>query len=465
MINKLKRYLFRSLSLQLIVIIIAGMIITAAIQFYISEEVIEESILDQTKKQAYVFLLGIEREIQSLPDPYSENAINRIFNHATTHDADKLDFFFINVYIFNNEGRVIGYVNKPEHMQKDLSDYYGTVIKEGIPYFGGEIEKHYYNEEGRSLPYFDIIIPVHYQGEVIGGLEVELDLNKTFSIIKNIDDKYEKRITTLLIAALLLLSLITWYVIHRRFILPVINMSNVTGIIASGDLHARINSNSKNELGLLSTSIDNMADSIEDLFNDIDTAYMGILNSLSKALQARDEYTAHHAENVTRYSLLLGRRIGLDEKQLKALAQGAMLHDLGKIGVPDNILKKSGALTVDEMKIIKDHPDMTSKILDPLEKFKHFSEIARYHHERWDGQGYPDRLKGENIPLLARIVSIADSWDAMTGDRVYRKGMQTEKAKLILENEKKGGQWDPSLVEEFIKIVNENDRKLPQSNS
>src|SRR5210317_1120812 len=180
---------------------------------------------------------------------------------------------------------------------------------------------------------------------------------------------------------------------------------------------------------------------------------MGILFALAKALEARDDNTSSHSLNVTRYSMLLGEHLGLDEEELKVLSQGALMHDLGKIGIPDNILKKPGVLDESEFEIIKQHPMMTSEILDTLETSGHFAAIARSHHERWDGTGYPDGLNGEDIPLLARIVAIADAWDAMTSNRVYRDAMNENIALDIFEREQDSGQWDPHLVGKFIKLI------------
>ena len=179
---------------------------------------------------------------------------------------------------------------------------------------------------------------------------------------------------------------------------------------------------------------------------------MGILYALAKALEARDDNTSSHSLNVTRYSMLLGEHLGLEE-ELRSLSQGALLHDLGKIGIPDDILKKPGNLDESEFEIIKKHPTLTSEILDSLETSEQFAAIARSHHERWDGEGYPDGLNGENIPLLARIVAIADAWDAMTSNRVYRDAMSENIALAIFEREKDMGQWDPYLVEKFIKLM------------
>jgi putative nucleotidyltransferase with HDIG domain len=180
---------------------------------------------------------------------------------------------------------------------------------------------------------------------------------------------------------------------------------------------------------------------------------MGILFALAKALEARDDNTSSHSLNVTKYSMLLGEKLGLNEEKLRALSQGALLHDLGKIGIPDDILKKPGNLDESEFEVIKKHPMLTSDILDTLETSNHFAAIARSHHERWDGSGYPDGLNGEDIPLLARIVAIADAWDAMTSNRVYRDAMSENIALDIFEREKDSGQWDPFLVEKFITLI------------
>ena len=147
--------------------------------------------------------------------------------------------------------------------------------------------------------------------------------------------------------------------------------------------------------------------------------------------------------------------MGLDEPALDLLTQGALVHDVGKIGIPEAILNKPGPLDEDEFAIMREHAAYTDKIMRPLVRAKEFAQIARSHHERWDGSGYPDGLKGEEIPLLARIVSIVDSWDAMTGDRCYRKGMPVEKALGIFEAEKDAGQWDPKLVREFLAMRRE----------
>lgn len=234
---------------------------------------------------------------------------------------------------------------------------------------------------------------------------------------------------------------------------PLAELSKTAGEIAKGDLDSRISFRRDDEIGALGVSVNNMADSIRSLITEQETAHLQMLSSLSVALETKDAYTALHSARVAETALRLGERIGLDEKTMDLLERGALVHDLGKIGISDSILNKNGALTSEEFSIICKHPVFTGNITRPLVRFKSFAEIASWHHERWDGKGYPDGLSGEEIPFLARIVSIADTWDAMTGDRIYRKGMPVEKALVILDSEKDSGQFDPKLIREFIEMI------------
>ena len=239
----------------------------------------------------------------------------------------------------------------------------------------------------------------------------------------------------------------------QRVTAPLISMSQTTEAIAAGNLASRIRSPRKDEIGLLSNSIDDMADSIERLLQEQEDAYRNMITTLTRALEKKDSYTAGHSGRVTRYSLRLGKRIGLDQETLEKLRFGAITHDLGKIGIADNILNKPAPLDDDEYELMKQHPTFSKSIMKPLGRFREYAEIAGSHHEHWNGKGYPDGLKGEEIPQLARIVAIADAWDAMTGDRVYRKGMPVAKAIAILDAEKDDGQFDPQLIRAFIELI------------
>lgn len=173
------------------------------------------------------------------------------------------------------------------------------------------------------------------------------------------------------------------------------------------------------------------------------------LAALSTALDARERATAGHSERVSRYAAELARRAGVPDSELYAIRVGALLHDIGKIGIPDSILLKSQQLSADEWDIMRSHPAVGFQILAPIEQFRDAAELVLLHHERWDGTGYPNGLSGERIPVGARIFAIVDAYDAITSDRPYRR--QSSAAVALREIEAGAGtQFDPDLARLFI---------------
>jgi cyclic di-GMP phosphodiesterase len=188
------------------------------------------------------------------------------------------------------------------------------------------------------------------------------------------------------------------------------------------------------------------------LHDDLDTSE-SILFSLAAALEAKDFYTRGHSERVAGLAVELARLLGLPERELEALRRGGLIHDIGKIGVKESILLKPGRLTDEEMAHIRTHAARGYEICAPLKSLEPCLPIIRSHHERIDGEGYPDGLKGEEIPLSARILAVADSYDAMTTDRPYRRGMTPAEARAIFENEIDNGQWDPVCVRTLLELL------------
>ncbi|MFN4226578.1 MAG: HD domain-containing phosphohydrolase [Candidatus Ratteibacteria bacterium] len=188
------------------------------------------------------------------------------------------------------------------------------------------------------------------------------------------------------------------------------------------------------------------------LFEMVQNSYINAISSLVKSLEAKDKYTKGHSEEVAYYSVLIGEKLKLREEEIEILKNSSYLHDLGKLGIRDNILLKPGKLTKEEFEIIKQHPLITLKILEPLNLRKEEKEACLYHHERIDGSGYPYGLKDEKIPLYAKIIAIADAYSAMTSERPYRKKMSKKEA--IEELIKYAGIWfDKYLVEFFISSI------------
>ncbi|OGP09460.1 MAG: hypothetical protein A2048_07735 [Deltaproteobacteria bacterium GWA2_45_12] len=191
---------------------------------------------------------------------------------------------------------------------------------------------------------------------------------------------------------------------------------------------------------------------VKQLYNELDSCE-SVVFTLADALEAKDVYTRGHSERVSKYSVLLGKQLGLAEQELEDLKRGALLHDIGKVGVKEAILNKETKLTQEEIAHIRTHPTRGYEICKNLKSFKTLLPIIRNHHERWDGKGDPDGQKGEEIFLGARICAITDAFDAMTSNRPYRKGISPIQSAAIFERELSSGQWDPALLQVFIKMI------------
>jgi len=188
-----------------------------------------------------------------------------------------------------------------------------------------------------------------------------------------------------------------------------------------------------------------------DLYEKLERLFKSIIDSLVASLDARDEYTKGHSERVRLYSTEIARELGFGKNELSRLQLSAILHDIGKIGVPDSVLNKPGNLLPEEYEIIKRHPVIGYEILKYVEDFEDVREGVKYHHERFDGSGYPEGLKGNEIPTFARIIAVADTFDAMTSNRTYRKALPFEVA-LNEISKGKGTQFDPEIVNAFLKV-------------
>ena len=187
--------------------------------------------------------------------------------------------------------------------------------------------------------------------------------------------------------------------------------------------------------------------------------YLSALKSYKNAdkilqymLYGKDKYTYLHGERVSHYCSLISKKMGLSDEINKELNKGAFFHDIGKIMIPHEILKKPAALSDDEKMILQMHPEISAELLKGVRYFRASIPAAKYHHERYDGSGYPCGLAGDQIPLAARVVSVADSYDAMTSDRPYHKHMEKEKALNIMISGK-GSQFDPDIVDIFVNII------------
>ena len=263
--------------------------------------------------------------------------------------------------------------------------------------------------------------------------------------------------TWMISLAFAFLALIIGAVAARALTKPIHDLSIAAQRIADGDLSTRVDARNITEIGALGASFNTMADELEDHIARLAKAaaenrelFVGTVKALAAAIDGKDKYTRGHSERVARISVAIGKQMGLPEDELETLRISALLHDVGKIAIDDSILKKPAALTDEEFAIMKTHPQKGYKIMSQIPAMKDFLPGMYMHHEMVNGQGYPQGLKGDQIPLQAKIVSVADTFDAMTIDRPYSKGMLLDEA-LDRIRTFVGTRYDGEVVEALIR--------------
>ncbi len=234
---------------------------------------------------------------------------------------------------------------------------------------------------------------------------------------------------------------------------PVTSDGEVIGILAAGDKQGPDTTASNVDMKLLGAIASHMAIFLENaaLYDDLNAMFLGTLEALTASIDAKDRYTCGHSQRVAHLTQQLARVIGLDENVVRRMHIAGLVHDVGKIGVPEGLLLKPGKLTDEEFAWIKRHPEIGYRILKDIPQLQDILPGVLYHHERWDGRGYPKGLKGEEIPQVARLIGLADSFDAMSSTRTYRSGM--DRKQVLKEIERcSGTQFDPELVPIFIEL-------------
>src|SRR5215204_569470 len=253
-----------------------------------------------------------------------------------------------------------------------------------------------------------------------------------------------------LIAALLTILIGIFFA--KKLTQPVQELAGGAHRIASGDFSKRIEVTSRTELGDLGNSFNIMTDQIERFIGDLQKSaqenrelFIGTVKALAAAIDGKDPYTRGHSERVSRFSMAIAQRLGLSDDEMEKIRISALLHDVGKISIDDKILKKPAALTDEEYEIMKGHPQKGYKIMSQIPAMKEFLAGMYMHHEMVNGMGYPQGLKGDEIPLMGKIVAVADTFDAMTTDRPYQKAMKFEDALARIESFV-GTRYDPAVV-------------------
>ncbi len=254
---------------------------------------------------------------------------------------------------------------------------------------------------------------------------------------------------------LVLCVALSWF-FARTLSHPINRLAGASSRFAAGDLSTRVSVRTRNEIGELAHSFNVMADEIEDQIRKLKRAarenhelFMGTIRAMAQAIDAKDPYTRGHSMRVNKYSVILAKELGLKGAQLREIHVSSLMHDVGKIGIDDAILQKPGKLTDEEFEVMKTHTILGANILAPIRQMKRIIPGLRWHHERMSGQGYPDGLSGDQIPLMARIIAVADTFDAVTTDRPYQKTMTFDEALQVLER-LRGDALDTKIVEAFM---------------
>jgi putative nucleotidyltransferase with HDIG domain len=262
------------------------------------------------------------------------------------------------------------------------------------------------------------------------GIFVQLEKRQAYAAVQQMIQ------TTLLWASLAMgLALILAYLLAANVTRPIDVLARGTEAFARGEFGHRVSVRSRNELGALAGTFNSMAEQIQGYIQRLASAaqlnnelFMGTIKALAEAIDEKDPYTRGHSERVNRYAVLLAKQLGLSRSEIRQVHISSLFHDIGKIGIEDKILRKPAVLTDEEYTIMKQHPEKGAQMLSKIKAMKDIIPGMRFHHERWDGSGYPMRLRGEQIPLAARIVAVADAFDAMTTNRPYQKAMPYDKA-------------------------------------
>lgn len=298
-----------------------------------------------------------------------------------------------------------------------------------------------------SINYGELLVPFEVRsGEDLGLIGVALPTN--FVVQTSVVTRNN---TFILMSIVLFLVIVIGTGVARRITRPIQNLKEAALRVSGGDLTVQVSPQGRDEVSVLTESFNDMVQTIGKSKQDLLDSYDRTIEGWARALDLRDHETEGHSRRVADLAVKLGSTLGLEEDDLEQLRRGALLHDIGKIAVSDEILLKKGELTHAEWTQVRRHPEYARQFMEKIEFLRPAMAVPYSHHERWDGHGYPQGLKGDKIPLLARIFAVVDVWDAITSDRPYHKAMDFASAMDMIRSES-GKQLDPHVVDTFTKL-------------
>jgi putative nucleotidyltransferase with HDIG domain len=352
----------------------------------------------------------------------------------------------ITLYDFDGKPRVTTFAFMPDALNKDTA--VSVIVKQNLPESQVRVVKEQREVSVVDLDYTEVLAPWEVRGDADIGL-LGAALQKNFFV--NPSNLTSVQLG-LLVALALFLVIMIGVNLADLITRPLLGLVKASQAVAEGDLDVKVDLETNDEISILARSFSQMITNLNQSRNDLLQAYDSALMGWSKALELRDKETEGHTQRVSELALALARELGIENEDLVNIRRGSILHDIGKMGVPDSILHKEGPLDESEWEIMRKHPVYAYQMLKDIRFLEPALDIPRYHHEYWNGKGYPYGLKGDEIPLAARVFSVVDVWDALTSERSYKKKFSATKSMAIIEEEA-GTKLDPIVVGVFKRFM------------
>jgi putative nucleotidyltransferase with HDIG domain len=284
-------------------------------------------------------------------------------------------------------------------------------------------------------------------GKVVAIVGADIDASSVYTIQQTV----KQRVIFILLLGIFI-SIIAGVIISKGVTKPIEKLTQGTRKIAAGDLGYKVEIKSKDEIGELAAAFNKMAANLSESREKLYDYFYRVVQAMVRSLEAKDHYTRGHSDRVSEYAGKIAIEMGIASDKVDLLKKAAELHDIGKLGIHEDVLNKTSSLSDKEWDAVHEHPAVGEEILKPVFLDTEMLSVVRSHHERFDGKGYPDGLKGEQISIFAQITCVADAYDAMTSSRSYRAALSQEEAIERLRAGE-GTQFNPKVVEAFIKVL------------
>ena len=434
--------MFQSIRLKLTVFVILLLIFTTFAFSIVTVKTLNQTILDEIIKRA---------------ETLSKTSASAAAYSLISNDSLGIDHIVFKGKSSNSDVEYMAIVDKKmrilghSDIQKRggiLKGAEGNLFKKNGD---GTIVKEISLSSGRS---FEIFTPIVFKDKVLGTVIVGVNQSVLLEAQRLARHRIFVMLTVILVVGLIGILGLCFFITR-----PIKELCVGVEELKEGKRSRPLRIYSKDELGKLTESFNNMSELITDqkkeifkYIQELEEAYISILRVLAMAIDARDSYTLGHSARVALHSLIIGEEIGLKENELEELEIASLFHDVGKLKTPDAILFKSRSLDSTEYDVIRHHPEDGAEILNKVKPLQKYVEPVKHHHEYYNGKGYPDGLDGDGIPLYAAIISIADTYDAITSTRPYRKALSKEEACKELEKGA-GKQFHPDLVKAFLRAM------------